>query len=121
MAAPDTARPATTAFDLRRTFAIGLAICLLAIVALGVVIKVAGSGVHRPEGAAERWLNAVADTTRKGVRTDARTRAEKIGPLSLADPLLPPDTDGKRAFPDLEVGKARTTGDEARVPYRLHQ
>src|SRR4051794_18550294 len=107
--------------DLRRTFTIGLIICVLAVLALGVLIKVAGSGVHRPEGAAERWLNAVGDTTRKGVRTDARQRAEKIGPLALADPLLPRDTDDKRAFPDLEVGKARTTGDQARVPYRLHQ
>jgi hypothetical protein len=106
---------------LRRTFAIGLVICLLAVAALGVVIKVGGTGVHRPEGAAERWLNAVGDTTRNGVRSDARQRASKIGPLSLASPLLPADTGGRRAFPDLEVGKARTTGDEARVPYRLHQ
>jgi hypothetical protein len=106
---------------LRRTFAIGLVICLLAVGALGVVIKVVGTGVHRPEGAAERWLNAVGDTTRNGVRGDARKRAAKIGPLALAAPLLPAKTDGKRAFPDLEVGKARTSGDQSRVPYRLHQ
>lgn len=108
---------------LRRAFAKGVVVCVLALAALGVAVKVAGTGVHRPEGAAERWLAAVSDTTRNGVRSEARSRAEKIGALAIADPLLPAaaSADGKAAFPDLEVGKATVTGATARVPYRLHQ
>jgi hypothetical protein len=91
-------------------------------VALGGVIALANHGHHRPEGAAERWLTALSDTTRKGVKTDARTRADKLGGVALGASLLPSDdTRGKAAFPDLEVGKAALGGDQARVPYRLHQ
>ena len=104
-----------------RTFVLGLVVCGLIFIAIGVVIRVANAGHHRPEGAAERWLSAVSDTTRKGVRSDARERAEEIGPLSVAAPLIPADTDDKGAFPDLEVGKAVIEGDRARVPYQLHQ
>jgi hypothetical protein len=107
---------------LRAGFTKGIVACLAVMVGIGVLIHFANSGHHRPEGAAEHWLTAVGDTTRKGVKTDAKKRAEEIGPLTLAKPLLPTiDTDGKAAFPDLEVGKAEVTGDKARVPYRLHQ
>jgi hypothetical protein len=107
---------------LRAGFTKGIVACLAVMVGIGVLIHFANSGHHRPEGAAEHWLTAVGDTTRKGVKTDAVDRAEEIGPLTLAKPLLPTiDTDGKAAFPDLEVGKAEVTGDTARVPYRLHQ
>jgi hypothetical protein len=104
-----------------RSFVIGIAVCAAIFVALGVLISVLNAGHHRPEGAAERWLAAVSDTTRKGVRSDAVDRVEKIGPLAVGAPLIPPDTDGKGAFPDLEVGKALVEGDSARVPYQLHQ
>jgi hypothetical protein len=110
--------------QLRRQFAIAIVAAVAVMIGLGGVIAVANHGHHRPEGAAERWLSAVSDTTRKGVRTDARDRVEKLGPLSLAAPLLPAEaTKGKGAFPDLEVGKAVRSGDgaQARVPYRLHQ
>jgi hypothetical protein len=101
---------------------VALAIAALVVAGLGAVIRVASGGHHRPEGIAEHWLAAVSDTTRKGVRGDARTRADRIGPLALAGPLLPPaDTHGKAAFDDLEVGKATVDGAEARVPFRLHQ
>jgi hypothetical protein len=86
-----------------------------------VVISALNAGHHRPEGAAERWLAAVSDTTRKGVRSDAIERADKVGPVSIAAPLIPADTDDKSAFPDLEVGKAVVDGDTARVPFQLHQ
>jgi hypothetical protein len=90
---------------------VALAIAALVVAGLGAVIRVASGGHHRPEGIAEHWLAAVSDTTRKGVRGDARTRADRIGPPALAGPLLPPaDTHGKAAFDDLEV-----------VPFRLHQ
>ena len=107
---------------LRRGFVSALVVTVAVVAALGAVIRAATSGHHRPEGIAEHWLAAVGDTTRKGVRSDARNRAARLGPLALADPLLPSaSTHGKAAFDDLEVGKARVTGADARVPFRLHQ
>jgi len=107
---------------LKRQFVVAVAAALLLMVGLGALIAVANHGHHRPEGAAERWLTAISDTQRKGVRTDARDRADKLGGVALGAPLLPAeDTKGKGAFPDLEVGKAVLTGGQARVPYRLHQ
>jgi hypothetical protein len=96
-------------------------VCFVVFVAIGGVIRALNAGHHRPEGAAERWLAAVSDTTRKGVRADATKRAEKIGPVAVAAPLIPAKPGDKGAFPDLEVGKAAVTGAEARVPYQLHQ
>ncbi|MBA3653141.1 MAG: hypothetical protein H0W70_02990 [Actinobacteria bacterium] len=104
-----------------RSFVTGLVVCFLVFVAIGGVIRTLNAGHHRPEGAAERWLAAVSDTTRKGVRDDAVKRAEKIGPVSVAAPLIPAETHDKGAFPDLEVGKATVNGTTARVPYQLHQ
>jgi hypothetical protein len=107
---------------LRRGFAVALVVVLVVVAALGLLIRVVDRGHHRPEGIAEHWLAAVSDTTRKGVRGDAQRRAEKIGPLTLAVPLLPAgSTHGKAAFDDLEVGKARVQAGLARVPFRLHQ
>jgi hypothetical protein len=104
-----------------RTFGAGIAVCLAVLVVIGVVIHSANAGHHRPGGAAEHWLSAVSDTTRKGVRDDAVKRAEKIGPVSVAAPLLNGiDAEKKSAFPDLEVGKAVVAGTTARVPFRLH-
>lgn len=100
-------------------FATAIAVLLAVIIGLGFVIHAANSGHHRAEGAAEHWLNDVGDTTRKGVVADATKRAEQVGPIAIAraNDLIPADTKGKSAFPDLEVGKA--VGD--RVPFRLHQ
>ncbi|MBV8958898.1 MAG: hypothetical protein JOZ37_19280 [Actinobacteria bacterium] len=107
---------------LKRQFATAIVAALAVMIGLGGVIALANHGHHRPEGAAERWLTAVGDTTRKGVKADARDRADKLGGVSIGQPLLPTDdTKGKSAFPDLEVGKARVTAGQARVPYRLHQ
>lgn len=113
---------------LRVGFVKALVAAAALILGLAGVIALANHGHHRPEGIAERWLSAVSDTTRKGVRADATARAEKIGPLSLAAPLLPAaSTGGKAAFADLEVGKAHraATGGEpgsgVAVPFQLHQ
>jgi hypothetical protein len=107
---------------LRRGFVVALVAAVLVVAGLGAAIRLASRGHHRPEGIAEHWLAAVSDTTRKGVRSDARARANRIGPLALAAPLLPPaDTRGKAAFDDLEVGRARVRATGARVPFRLHQ
>ena len=116
--------PAVATTDVKRsTFVKVIAVVLVVIAALGLLIHALNAGHHRPEGAAERWLAAVGDTGRKGVSSDARSRAERIGPTSLAAPLLPPDHDPRRSeFSDLEVGKAESAGaDSVRVPFRLHQ
>src|SRR5438270_10929187 len=107
----------------RSTFFTVIAIVLAVIAGLGVLIHALNAGHHRPEGSAERWLAAVGDTGRKGVSADARKRAERIGPLTVARPLLPPTHDPRRAeFAALEVGKARDGGPgTVRVPFRLHQ
>jgi hypothetical protein len=87
--------------------------------ALGGVLYLLNDGHDRPEGAAERWLEAVGDTTRKGVERDATERAEKVGALSNADGLISGDTNGKSAFADIEVGKAGPPNGE-RMRFRVH-
>ena len=115
-----TATPGAQA--LRRGFTVGIVVSVAVIVLLGVVIKIANSGHHRPEGIAEDWLSAVSDTGRSGVRADAVERAEAIGPLAAASSLIPKVAPEDEAlFDDLEVGKAVQRGDSARVPFRLHQ
>jgi hypothetical protein len=107
---------------LRVAFTKGIVIALAVMVLIGVGIHFANAGHHRPEGAAERWLNAISDLTRKGVKKDAEKRATETGSVALGRTLLPKvDTGGKGGFPDLEVGKAHVVGDTARVPYHLHQ
>jgi len=107
----------------RSMFVKVIVVVLVVIAVLGVLIHTLNAGHHRPEGAAERWLAAVGDTGRKGVSADARSRAAKIGPVSIAAPLLPADHDPRKSeFSDLEVGKAEAAGtDTVRVPFRLHQ
>ena len=106
----------------RSRFAIGVAVALLLMVAAGLGIRSANAGTHRPEGVAERWLSAIGDTTRKGVKNDARRRAGDLGEVSLGDRLVPTTTlHGKSAFTDLEVGKGRPAPDAVEVPFQLHQ
>lgn len=108
--------------SLRQGFVKGVVLVTAVFIALAGVVQVFNSGHHRPEGVAEDWLASVADTTRKGVREESRKDAEKIGPVSLARGLLAAagETDGDRAFTDLEVGKASVVGNAARVPFKLH-
>jgi hypothetical protein len=110
--------------DVRQsTFVKIVVVALAVIVGLGFLIHFLNAGHHRPEGAAERWLAAVSDSGRKGVSVDARKRADDIGPITIAAPLLPDTHDTKHGlFADLEVGKAIAAGtDTVRVPFRLHQ
>jgi hypothetical protein len=108
---------------LRRGFRLGLLAVAIAFVLIGGLVAAYGSGADRPEGVAERWLNDVGDTTRDGVGDTARDQADDVGPVRLAEHLLPPPdrTDGRSAFVDLEVGKAVTDGGRTLVPFRLHQ
>ena len=106
---------------LRRQFTIGTVITLVVIVAIGFGVRQANRGRHRPEGTAERWLAAVSDTTRKGVRADGAKRAIRLGNQDLIATVIPnPHTAGKAAFDDLEVGKATISGNDAGVPFQLH-
>ena len=112
----------TDARAMNRTFAKAIVVALVVVAQLGVVIHLLNDGHRRPEGLAERWLTAVGDTGRDGVRDDAVERAEEIGPVSLAAPLVPRETDGDHGlFSDLEVGRATIEDGTARVPYRVHQ
>jgi branched-chain amino acid transport system substrate-binding protein len=104
-----------------RTFAKVVALVVFGCAALGVLLHTLNAANHRPEGLAERWLHAVSDTGRSGIRDDALRRAAKLGPVALAASLVPADHDSRKAyFTDLEVGRARRAADVARVPYRLH-
>ena len=107
---------------MHRTFTKGIVVVLVVVVQLGVVIHLLNDGHRRPEGVAERWLTAISDSGRDGVRADAVERAERIGPVAIARPLVPANADGDHAlFSDLEVGRATVSGRTARVPYRVHQ
>jgi hypothetical protein len=114
--------------QIKRAFWPVVVAILVVFTGLFVGISKLNGSTHRPEGTAEHWLEAVGDTTRKGLHDEAVKRADKIGPVAIAEgaktttgPLIPADTEKKSAFPDLEVGKAAISGDSARVPYRLHQ
>jgi hypothetical protein len=111
--------------ELLKPFRLGLLGVGIVFVLLGGLLSAYGSGAHRPEGVAERWLSDVGDTRRDGVKEQSRDHAEEVGPVSLAAALLPAEgtTDGRTAFIDLEVGKASKDGADGstRVPFRLHQ
>jgi hypothetical protein len=108
---------------LRRPFAIGIALIVLAVVALGVVIARFGSNADRPAGIAERWLVAVGDTTRDGVEDDARERIEELSVdadgVASADVLIresgPAADEGERAFESVRVGPPLEEGDDTAV------
>lgn len=120
---------ADTAEVRRSTFVKVIVVVLVVIAGLGVLIHFLNAGHHRPEGAAEHWLSDVSDTGRKGLGSEARKQAERIGPLAIAAPLLPSVHDNHHSdFDDLEVGKAvpvsrsQAAGPSTvRVPFRLHE
>jgi hypothetical protein len=119
--APDDTAHQAESPALRRAFLRGLAAVVVVLAGLGALVAVVGTGRDRPSGVAATWLGAVSDTTRTGVHADAVRRAEALGPVSLAGPLVPPHTDGHGAFADYQVGEAAVSGDVARVPFLLHQ
>jgi hypothetical protein len=108
---------------MRRPFRRALLGVVIGFVLVGGLIAAFGTGRDRAEGAAERWLSEVGDTTRKGVSGDAkRYIAEHGGEASVAALLPTDDVDGKSAFTSLEVGKASKAADGTeRVPYLLEQ
>jgi hypothetical protein len=106
---------------LRRSFTIGVVLCVIGLLLAAYAVHLTSAGRHRPEGVAERWLTAVSGTTRDGVEADSRRRAAALGDPGAAAPLLPRDAEGKNAFDDLEVGKAvRSPAGGVDVPFQLH-
>jgi hypothetical protein len=92
----------------------------LAFVLLGLALAGCARSEARPSGIAERWLQAVSDRGREGLREDAAERIAEHGTVTAADRITPPDAErDERTFRDLEVGKALIAGDTARVPFRV--
>lgn len=107
---------------LRRPFRIGVLAVLAVIVAIGGVVAAFGTPADRPAGIAERWLVALSDTTRDGVRDDARDRMiELMSPDAYVASGTDPDPlavfpsfrgdtraadDGKARFSTIRVGRA---------------
>jgi hypothetical protein len=105
---------------LKKPFLIGVLAVGIVVVLLGGLISLFGSTDDRPEGVAERWLTAVGDLTRKGVHSDAVKRVSAHGDVALGEQLLEGvKAEDKSAFTELEVGKARRSGDTALVPAEL--
>lgn len=110
-----------------RQFAKGIVICLALMIAFSGGVFLLNHGKSRPEGVAENWLEAISDTTRKGVEADATKRADEIGAPELAINVLhahAEDIDRKSGFANLEVGKAErvdeTDPDKVRVGFRVN-
>ncbi len=94
---------------------------LVAAVLLALTATTAcGRSEHRPSGVTERWLQAVSELGREGLRADAEERAAEYGSPEATAKVRPADAeDDERTFSDLEVGKAVVDIDQARVPFRL--
>jgi hypothetical protein len=94
---------------LKRPFRLGVLAVAIGFVLVGGLIAAFGSGQDRPEGAAERWLTHVSDTTREGVGEDSKAQVAKDGDPTAAALLIGDnaDKDGKSTFTAIEVGQAR--------------
>lgn len=98
-----------------RQFTKGIVACLALMVAFSGVIFLLNHGNSRAEGVAENWLEAIGDTTRKGVEADATRRADEIGAPELAIHVLhpqPEEIDRKAGFANLEVGKSQRVDED---------
>lgn len=117
--APSAAAPSAEYSRLRRSFAIGLSVVVLALgAAFGIVLTV-GSGQQRPSGAAQDWLYAIAGTTASSGRQGSLDQAVKLGAPALAGPLIVHGTTGQAAFTRIVVGKSKTDGNTATVPFTV--
>ncbi|MGH9246056.1 MAG: hypothetical protein ACRD29_17410 [Acidimicrobiales bacterium] len=122
MTAPADARQAELA-ALRRPFRLGVAAAIAGIVFVGGIVAAFGANEDRAPGAAERWLVAVSDSTREGLRDDARDRAAELGGLEPGVSLVSPAAaeDGERSLEDLRVGRDTDPApDTAAVPFEAH-
>jgi hypothetical protein len=114
---------------LRRPFLLGVLAVVAVIVCLGGLIAAFGSNADRPAGIAERWLNAVSDSTRRGLAADADVRARELGAgpdLASRAGLVPAAAaaEAEAAFEDVRVGRAVPAGtlgaeEVVRVPFTV--
>ncbi len=110
--------------SLNRPVRLGFLACLAGLICIGGLIAAFGVGSDRAAGAAERWLVALADSTREGLRDDAEDRLIDLGGGDAGRFLVPPEAaeDEERAFEDLRVGRDTDPADDrAVVPYELRQ
>ena len=89
----------------------------LAVVLLALALAGCARDEARPSGIAERWLQAVSELGRDGLREDAEERLAEYGTAPAIE--VPDAEEDERTFRDLEVGKARQEGDSAFVPFRV--
>ncbi|MDQ3757291.1 MAG: hypothetical protein M3394_05545 [Actinomycetota bacterium] len=87
---------------------------VLLVLALGACAR----SEARPAGIAERWLQAVSELGRDGLREDAEERLREHGTAAPID--VPDAEDDERTFSDMEVGKAREDAGNAFVPFRVN-
>lgn len=74
----------------------------------------------RPSGVTERWLQAVSEQGRDGLREEGTKRADELADPEATAKMRPTDAEpDERLFRDLEVGKAAVDVDQARVPFRV--
>jgi MFS transporter, putative metabolite:H+ symporter len=100
---------------LRRSFAIGLsAVVLLLGAAFGVVLT-AGTGQHRPSGAAQDWLYDMAGSTASSGRQASLSLAAQLGSPTLARVLIAPGTTDEQAFTRIVIGPSRVMARTATV------
>ncbi|HVF76240.1 MAG TPA: hypothetical protein VM938_14475 [Acidimicrobiales bacterium] len=93
---------------------------LLVIAALLLATSACGRSEARPSGVTERWLQAVSEQGRDGLREEGAKRADELAEPAATANVKPPDAEpDERMFSDLEVGKAAVDVDQARVPFRV--
>lgn len=96
------------------------AVWLAGALVVPVLLVGCGRDEARPAGITERWLQAVGDQGRQGLREDARSRADEYAEPGATQALVPVrGEDDEAFFRDLEVGEAVEVGDRARVPFRV--
>jgi hypothetical protein len=95
-------------------------VLLLTMAALAVGLGGCSRSEARPSGITERWLQAVSEQGREGLREEAEKRAAEYADAEATAKVTPTDAEeDERRFRDLEVGKAEVDLDQARVPFRL--
>lgn len=92
------------------TWRLGAAVTVVVVLAAGVA-WLRTSGVMRPEGAAERFLQAVS--------IGDEAQAARWGDLAASGTLIATDDGGDPRFSTIEIGRATTEAGIARVPARL--
>jgi MFS family permease len=120
---PELGRPAPgpsgDARQLRKPFALGLALVIGLLAVISGAVLVLGTGAPRPAGAAQDWLFDVSGTTARSGRQSAEAEAAQLGSPALARPLIVPGTHDQDAFTRVVVGEGTVASGTARVPFTV--